>query len=620
MKKIFSLPLASRKYLLPALLGLLLLLVGGWYIAGRVGQRSPASLARMVPATAIGYVEVGRLPELLERIRGTAAWRELAPLFGIEDRFETGRLSSLAGVMAGEEVAVLAESGLALVLTGIEVADDQVRPRLTLLIETGRQGEAVQARLENRWRGLAARLFGGGETIETSYAGIRMVSFHPPGVDGRAGEASRGLFVARVEGTWLLANHPDAIRLCLDTRLGRTPALTDDFYWRQSRRRLTGLGEGEEARGVAGLHGVYGFLPAEGVARLLRSGAHIVAGGGAGKALLAGAVGDLASHLAGRLGDGIAWREDFGPEGATVRTLVMLKPDLVESLAGEVKASPVVATGPGGLTGGPAGLLPAELSDLTSYRIVAPAQTLERVEAAVSARLGAGESFLLHQFLTGVRAAFPGLGGGTVAIADELVEADWEGAAECADCPGGAVARHTIWMVKVADRAVMTGLIDDYLRGGGGGAIRRQEVAGVEVLSGPDGARGAAAFIDHYLLLGTTETLTALLTARRPDGSWPAGRWAAEPAATSPPPLLTGRTREDDALRAAFRILGGVMAVDASARVEAAIARLPLAVWTVTLESQGVAPGVVVESRSPLGSLPRVVALLAGISEGGVKE
>lgn len=643
MKKIFSLPSMRRKYLLLALPLLVIIFGGGWYYLDLPvpWRRAPRrSLAGIVPGTAIGYVECGDLPALLGRIGKTGAWRRLvASRQGIETAAGNGDpgawlndlwLGRLIGALPTEgaggagEVAVLADSALALVLTGIAVGGDQLRPQLVLLIETDRTDEGLHASIAARWPLLAGRIYDDVVSRESSHSGVRITSFHD-----RALEApDRGLFTARVGGTWLLANNPDALRLCLDTRLGRTPPLAGNFYWQQSRRRLGPGGSGGE---TAGIPGIFGFLPAEGVARLLRSGAYVVFASGTasgtasgsvsgsesqiGEGLLGGAVGEMITDLAVRLGDGFAWHEDFGPDGAHSRAVILLKPDLVDAL------QPIIGvgarTGPPA-TGNlqlPASILPPSLSALTIYRLTNPSQTLNRLEAALSARIGVGQSFILHQFLTGLQAGFPGLrdeNPASAALGDELIEASW-----------GVEETERIWLLKIGQPEPLMRLVADYLRAGLAGELRRQTVAGVEIMAGADPERGAAAVIDGFLVLGRTETLFALIGARRSDGSWPPGWPPPIPIPAHAGHLMTSQTRDTDSLRRALGVLStrgwlpNGVTID-GAVVETVLMELPLALRTVTLASPlaspgastGMAPGLIIDSHSPLGSLPSLIDLL----------
>jgi len=241
LKKIYTLPAWNRKYLLgmiPVLLVLAVTVGLGGYWFRSVSRRQ--SLASRVPAAAIGYIEVSSLTGWLGQVSATRAWREVAPLAGLagEDAWAFPALSGRwAGLpIPGNELAVLADSPLALVVTAIEVSGQEVRPRLALLVETGPRlalvADGSDGRIGARLRQLAARLYGEGEFEERHdwYAGIKVVSYHP--VRSETGEPSsaRGLFAARMESGWIIANHLDPLRQSLDAWLGRVPTMSGSFH------------------------------------------------------------------------------------------------------------------------------------------------------------------------------------------------------------------------------------------------------------------------------------------------------------------------------------------------------------------------------------------------------
>jgi hypothetical protein len=180
LKKIFSLPSWNRKYLLVIIPALLVVLAGwGGYWFQRASRRE--SLAARIPASAIGYVEVTSLAALVGDLSATPAWRELAGADGREVADALSGLRRLALTVSGDELTVLTGSQLALVLTAVEVREQEVRPRLALLVEPGQRSERIGEWLEQRLRALAGRLYGEGrvETRTGSYAGVETVGYHP---------------------------------------------------------------------------------------------------------------------------------------------------------------------------------------------------------------------------------------------------------------------------------------------------------------------------------------------------------------------------------------------------------------------------------------------------------
>src|SRR5262245_49127623 len=129
----------SRKRLILALLILLPLAVGGWLYARRTKLVVMASYA---PETALGYLEINNWPQLIDNLASTEAWRELAPAYGIPVELDyLGKVGMwpfgdlIARLTGRGEAAMLARSQFALVITGLEVRGEQVKPRIALIVE-----------------------------------------------------------------------------------------------------------------------------------------------------------------------------------------------------------------------------------------------------------------------------------------------------------------------------------------------------------------------------------------------------------------------------------------------------------------------------------------------------
>jgi len=589
LKKIFSRPVWSRKYFLAAAPVLLLLAGGGWYWYREAGPRE--SLAARVPAAAVGYVEVASLSKWLAEVGETPTWRELAPVVGLDlpALARWGRLATLTGE---PQLALLADAQLALVVTAIEVGDGELRPRLALLVETHRSDESAHLALEKGLGGLAGQLFGEIERREQSYAGQRVLSFHPRPEAGAA-SPERGLFASRMGSGWVVANHLEPLRQVLDAQLGRIPVMSGDFHWQQARRQLAGVAKGAETKM---LRGIFGFVTGEGVTRLLRSGSAVIANGPVSRALLAGAVGDIVTDLAAQVNEGIAIHEEYGREGGVTRYSVMLKPDLVERLQSVVRPpadrapSPALAILPPTLRTDPELEGEQELGAVTIYRVANPLPTLSQVEAAISARLGAAPSFLLHQFLIGVRETFLGIRDealASAAIGDEIVEARY-----------GAADDELLWLVAIRDRASMERLVDAYLTAEGAKISRRED----GILQSDDPERRAATRIGDYLVLGQPLVLSQL--AARPAAELSRHPVWKKALPSGGSPWLT--TYEESS--GPVNDLLAILAATGQLKTAPPPGDLPLTVRTVRLG----AAGLEIESRHPLGNFPAIFGLLLG--------
>ena len=639
MKKIFLQMPERRKYFLLMVLGLIVTISGGWYLLRQM--RRPVSLAGLVPASAIGYVEVADLMGLIEQVGRTRAWREIAPVFGLEGRLIPSGLTGWSGWLAGlttgrGELALVADAHWGIVLTAIEVSGDEVRPRLALLIETSRNPESFREPVRRLLERMTVALPGQVEPREERHAGVKITGYYShgspdamPGPLPEKGLPEKGLFVAQVEGGWIISNHIEPMRSCLDARLGRIPTMAGNFYWQQARRKLSRPGYLARLAGgddIGKVEGLFGFVTGDGVTRLLRSGAHILSGGTVASAILAGAAGDVVTDLSSRFCDGLALHELVDGDAVNTGYTVMLKPDLVETLQSIIK--PTATAEPSRSTA----LLPPGTLEWTTYRLRSPGRTVSGIEAALSSRIGVAQSFLLHQFVIGARELFPGIRDeelANAAFGDEMVTAR----------VGDGEDDH-LWLLEIRDRTAISRLVDDYFEVAGGVAPRREMIGGLELLVSGDEARGGAVVIGDFLAIGPPAILRRLVgtqgqlqdklladsgaTDQRRDGA---------PVTPDHNPLISVYVRPDAEVietmlglsKNLTKDMGNYQrskspratVEDTPGEVDERIANgrrlaaaLPYAVRTTSLESHG----VVIESRSPLGHLPFVVGIITGLN------
>src|SRR5215475_4679319 len=245
----------SRKRLVLISLIILPLAVAGWIYAHRP---KAVVIASYVPETALGYLEVNNWPRLVDNLTSTKTWRELAPAYGVPEELnyfgKLRRWGWIAWLTGGGEAAMLARSQFALVITGLEVRGERVKPRMALIAETHSDADSLREVAEKRLSQLAETAFGSFSKQSDAYAGVPFETW-------RAADSEKQLLAAQIEGELILANHPDPMRNCIDTRLSRAPSMDNNFHLRNSRPQVEPDG-GENA--------IFGFITGEGVTRLLR--------------------------------------------------------------------------------------------------------------------------------------------------------------------------------------------------------------------------------------------------------------------------------------------------------------------------------------------------------------
>lgn len=572
-----------RKQVVLGLLAAILVAVGLWFYSQRVHR---VSMAQYVPASALGYVEVNNAPQVIEQLTATNAWRQLAPAYGLSDKLnyasKLGGLVQFAGALGGE-ATVLARAQFAVAVTALEVRGEQVKPRWALVAETHTNKSALQSVIEKRLPELARRAFGQFTKRELSeHMGVSVVIYEH-GAKGfiEGGLDSKQLLSAQIESVWLLANHPEAMRACIETRLGRAPSLANNFYLQQARTAVERSGE------------VFGFITGEGVTRLLRFGSFMLAGGAigsVGKAALAGAVGDIFTDFSSKSTDGAAYGVSFENGAVVDRYELLLKPDLTETLRAALKVN---LNAPRVLT-----LLPATVREVTLLNLENPGQAFGTLETAISGRVGAGQSFILRQFLSGMQEAFFGLRADELAaraIGEEVASLNFTD-----DVEG------RIWLLKMRDQALLRKLIEKVLTGGGL-SMQREQRAGAELWHSSDEGRGSALFFGGYVGLGKRAQLLKLLEGRRglKLNDAPQLAQASRPSQTGV--MLGLASTKEDSAELMARVARALGAAQANAEPEI-LNQLPMSVSVTSFTPQG----LYVESHAPLGSFPLYAAVASG--------
>jgi len=105
-----------------AVLGLVLLALLVWFYSQRV---KPVQLTNYVPDSALGYLEINSVPQVLKQLTATTAWKQLAPAYGLTDKLNyagaLGGLAQFAGALGGETTLAMLTGGLVPMLGQVTV-------------------------------------------------------------------------------------------------------------------------------------------------------------------------------------------------------------------------------------------------------------------------------------------------------------------------------------------------------------------------------------------------------------------------------------------------------------------------------------------------------------------
>lgn len=572
----------SRKKIILSLLVVLLLVAGGWLYTR---PPKPIEIATYAPESAIAYLEINNPSQLLGQLTSTRAWQQLAPAYGLSDKLgyigEASQLGWLAGLAGNDEMAIASRAQLAVVITSLEARGETIKPRMALVAETHSQTAILHKLAEKRLPELAQNLFGQARKETSEYGGVQVFSYVSPNIE-------RKLLAAQIEGELILANHEEPLRACIDARLGRAPSMTNNVHLAKARPEVRSV-NGENAS-------AFGFVTGEGVKRLLRLGAYLAAGGVVGKSLLAGAVGEVFTDFSGKTCDGIAYGLGFenGRNGLETvdRYAILFKPDLTEKLNAIIKTN---SSEPRAFT-----VIPAAAREVTLINVSNPSQTLDGIEAAISSRVDAAQSFLLHQFAIGMREAAFGAKSGELtnaAIGDEIASFNLTGEVQ-----------HRVWLIAAKDRTMMMRLAEHVLtqfQDKRIATMTRENISGVEILNSSEPSRGSAVLFSNFLALGNRDQLLRLIESLHTGQSLKAlPQFVPANQALSPAPLLSFSSVQEESHEMMMTLARSMGTPSGSIATEA-LSQLPLATSAIAIKDQG----LIIESHSPFGNFPFLISL-----------
>ncbi len=573
-------PLLTRKRIFIGFL-LLFLLIGAWLWRQRFSR---VALETYVPETALGFLEVNDVPRLLDQLTATEAWQQLAPLYEVKNAVQYAGWANWLGRWAGlgtNESLLVARGQFALVVSGLEVRGEEVKPRLALLIETHGSAAQVKALMESRLPQLAQRAFPQAVQELSEYSGVPITIYRAPNTD-------RQILSAGFGSTWLIANDAATLQACLDVRQGRGTAMAKNPLLAQAKAEVDRDGA------------VFAFVSNSGAARLSQFFTHLLVGKALASTPLAGMPEGIVAEISENTVEAMAYSARFDNGGVVDRYALVCKPEVANSLQTALRGTnnavpeqnaPLSAERSESLK-----LVPAAATDVTLVNVADSGQALDGLERIVSGHLGVAQSFLFHKFFTSARKTFLGLEPGdnpSTAVGAEVVR--FSLASNDPDVP------ERVWLVAARNRGQLAQMAERLLRQQGA-AVKRSQHHGVEVTS--NGQR-AFAFVGNYLAMGSPQTVRRLLDE--------AGKTQALPtlpqfvAAKRPEPtgqrVMHGFSSVTTETQAMMTALARRLKGNPQANATQALERLPWAVAVTALTGQGVTR----EAHSPLGNFPLFV-------------
>ncbi len=452
-------------------------------VAGFIVLRRPpgVSMERYAPASALAFVEVDSLTDLVDGLTHTRAWRELGPVLGLSSQLgQVGFAADLIGRtgLGPDEAVIAGRAQFAIAVTGIESnageteegAYIHLKPRFALIIETHLKPETATRLVRDRVPIIAQRIYGASVVEESEdYRGARLSVF-------RSTEPGRQLLASAFGSVVLIANHADAIKSCLDAIGGRTSSLAEDSTLKESR--------GE----VGSDPSVFGYVTASGIQKLVELSPLLFAGGSS-QAETANSVSDLVEHLSNQAISGLLYSAKFEGGGVTERYLTLLRLEVSEALSEPLKPAPAA-------TFETLGFIPREVENLTVLNVERAGELPERVFKRLSPTVDIVAGVALREFVINLRKQYG------------LEPSDSAG-----DAVGSEIAivkfgddQPRAMVMTVNDESKLRGAVARYLRRKGA-SVANEQYDGTEIMRSSSDDRRAAAFVGTVLVLGTRDQI-----------------------------------------------------------------------------------------------------------------
>ncbi|HXG66792.1 MAG TPA: DUF3352 domain-containing protein [Blastocatellia bacterium] len=582
----------TRRNISIASVAVFVVLVFGAYYALRRPPRVP--MERYVPTSALAFIEIDSLADLVDGLTDTKAWRELAPVLGLSSQLrQIGRAADLMGRtgLGPAEAVIAGGAQYAVALTGLEAetgaaADGpyiHFKPRFAAIVETHASSETAARLVRERAAILAQRIYGEAASEQTEeYHGAQLRVFQGPQPDRQMVAAAAGSVI-------LIANHTAAIKACLDAIGGRTATLAEDATLKQSRPVV-----GHNAA-------VFAYMTEAGIRKLAEFGPALFATRFTTDPDRISAIAGLFGHLSNQTMAGMLYSSSFDSGGVTEKYLTLLRPPVAEALVEPFK--PAASADFGSLQ-----LIPRGVEDITILNIERAGDMPELLLKQLTPRVDVVAGLALREFVLSLREQLglepeETLGN---AIGDEVTLVKFSDAEPVA------------MLAQVKDRTPVLPVLARYMKQGGE-TVSTEQYKNTEIIISAKEPSRAASFIGDYLALGTRDQIARMIDAqaggnaiakderftqalaKRPAGSSiiscrPEGREAGEMMLA-----IAELTRVSDGSRE-------LLEQDA---VRSALDRLPPAVSFTEFRDIG----IYTETRSAVGNFSLVGSLVGGDEE-----
>ncbi|HJQ33361.1 MAG TPA: hypothetical protein VJ866_14340 [Pyrinomonadaceae bacterium] len=470
--------LKARRVLAAVLLVAVAVLVWLWLTRPR-----RVDMAAYVPADPILYAEADSLPEILNALISTDAWRELAPAAGAgADYKRPGWLSGfLSFTGAGpSDAVVLSRAQVAVAVLGFQAAEEsdttlKFTPRAALVAETQTPEWRLKSAVEKLVGDFARRSFGAQTFERKEVDGIPFLTWSEPA-------GGRKLVAAVEDSVAFVGNDEAAVRACLDVRHGARPSLAGDEQLKEMRARVGG--EGALA---------FGYAPRGSAAKAVEVFAPAFVGGISQQPNIQSVLATVLPQLINQTVGAAGWSARVTQGSVEDRYFLSLPGEMSQRLQTPFAPS-------AGNRGGAAAVLPAEAFQVTLYDFRSPEEAWRGLGAALSSQVDVSRATLITLALEALLKPYG------VEKPREFLRACGN---ELATARLDAASEGKVLVASVRDRAALREQTLAHL----GRGARVERAGDAEILISNDADEGAAAFAGEYLLLGSEEDVRRCVSA-----------------------------------------------------------------------------------------------------------
>jgi hypothetical protein len=472
-----------RKYILISTA----VLVSGLGMGAALILRRPPRypMERYVPGSALAFVQVDSLGQLVDGLTSTRAWRELAPPLGVSSQLrQVGQAADLIGRLGlGPSEAVIAgRAQYAVAVMGLEAetgsSEDgpyiHLKPHFVLLIKTHASTGVAASLVRDRSQILAKRMYGDSASPRfDDYFGSRIQVFDGP-------EPGHQFIAAAASDVVLIANDEPSIKVCLDVVEGRSPSLASNPTLTELRGTVDSNAAVFAFLTSAGVEKISGIAPSLFAARFTRDPDQM------------DDITNLFQHVSSQAVSGVLYGAELTSQGVTDRYLTVLNSSLSSDLTELMK--------------------PAADADRSQARMVPPSAVgftilgvknigslPERALKSMGPKFDLVGSLALKGLVMGMRKRMGLEGSDSVeqAAGDELTLVRF------------GDAEPEAMLIAVRDRSGLAPYVTRYLSHGGSVSQEQYNGVDLETSSNPDGR--AAAIIENVLVLGTRSQIVQMI-------------------------------------------------------------------------------------------------------------